>query len=71
MTTLRIQADRIRVLDVLNNLLENAVKFTTSGKITLGYTYLEEESDQSTDSLLFYVKDTGCGISKEKIGENL
>jgi len=59
-----IQADRIRVLDVLNNLLENAVKFTTSGKITIGYTYLEEESDQSTDSLLFYVKDTGCGISK-------
>ena len=63
-----VQADRIRVLDVLNNLLENAVKFTESGSITLGYAYLEEEADSGFDSLMFYVKDTGPGISKEKSG---
>lgn len=63
-----IQADRMRVMDVLNNLLENAVKFTDSGKITLGYAYLDEESDNSYDALLFYVKDTGPGIPKEKTG---
>ena len=52
----------------LNNLLENSVKFTNSGSITLGYTYPEDESDKSSDSLLFYVKDTGCGVSKDKSG---
>jgi CheY-like chemotaxis protein len=52
-------------MDVLNNLLENAVKFTGCGKITLGYTYLDEDIDNTSDSLLFYVKDTGPGISKE------
>jgi PAS domain S-box-containing protein len=62
-----IQADRIRVMNILNNLLENAVKFTTRGKITLGYAYLEEETENGYDSLLFYVKDTGCGISKDKV----
>ncbi len=63
-----VQADRIRVMDILNNLLENAVKFTASGQITLGYAYLEEEVGDEFDSLLFYVKDTGCGISKNKTG---
>lgn len=63
-----VQADRIRVLDVLNNLLENAVKFTGTGSITLGYAYLDEESEYGSDALLFYVKDTGPGISKDKAG---
>jgi len=61
-----IQADRMRIMDVLNNLLENAVKYTKSGSITLGYAYLDEESEDEYDSLLFFVKDTGCGISKDK-----
>ena len=63
-----IHADRLRIMEVLNNLLENAVKFTVSGQITLGYAYLEEESDNGYDSLLFYVKDTGNGIAKERTG---
>jgi PAS domain S-box-containing protein len=63
-----ILADRIRIMEVLNNLLENAVKFTQRGEITLGYAYLEEEAGGENDALLFYVKDTGCGISKEKTG---
>jgi CheY-like chemotaxis protein len=61
-----VQADRIRIIDVLNNLLENAVKFTSSGRITFGYAYLEEETDNGEDALLFYVKDTGIGISRDK-----
>ncbi len=63
-----IQTDPIRVMEVLNNLLENAVKFTNSGSITLGYAYLEEESEGGYDSLLFYVKDTGTGIPKDNHG---
>jgi PAS domain S-box-containing protein len=63
-----IQADAIRIMEVLNNLLENAVKFTGNGKITLGYTCLKENGDDGYDSLLFYVKDTGPGIPKDKTG---
>ncbi|MEZ5070197.1 MAG: ATP-binding protein [Bacteroidales bacterium] len=63
-----IQADRLRIMEVLNNLLENAVKFTTSGKITFGYAYVEEDQGDGRDSLLFYVKDTGPGIARDKTG---
>ncbi|HER08488.1 MAG TPA: response regulator [Bacteroides sp.] len=60
-----IQADPMRVTEVLNNLLENAVKFSRQGNITLGYTY-NEENKSGRDMLLFYVKDTGPGISRDK-----
>ncbi len=63
-----VQADRIHIMEVLNNLLENAVKFTSEGRITLGYAYLEEEAENELDALLFYVKDTGNGIAEDKRG---
>lgn len=44
---------------VLSHLLDNAVKFTDSGLITLGYTLYESE-------IAFYVEDTGIGIPSEK-----
>ncbi|MHC1780284.1 MAG: response regulator [Bacteroidales bacterium] len=48
------------ILDgILTNLIKNAVKFTTIGEIEFG-TYLNE------NSLVFYVKDTGTGISKNR-----
>jgi len=61
-----IQADPLRVTEVLNNLLENAVKFCTQGKITVGYSYVEKQQQGDQDRLLFYVKDTGPGISGDK-----
>lgn len=55
-----IHMDRNRLSQVLINLLNNAVKFTPAGEITFGYEIRGEE-------LYFYVKDTGCGIPKEKL----
>jgi len=43
---------------VLSHLLDNAVKFTTKGEITFGYS-------MKSGLLEFFVKDTGIGISKE------
>jgi len=54
-----VQLDHMRILEVLNNLLENAVKFTERGQITLGYTCLEVASEDSCDTLQFYVKRYG------------
>ncbi len=51
--------DRNRVAQVLYNLMNNAIKFTSQGKIVLGYRMKE-------DQLYFYVQDTGCGIPEDK-----
>ncbi len=45
---------------VLSNLLQNAIKFTTNGYIEVGY-YLNKSG-----MLEFYVKDTGIGIAPDK-----
>lgn len=60
-----IVGDPIRLHQIILNLVSNAVKFTTSGSITLN-TQLIEENDTSV-SIQFQVIDTGIGISKQKI----
>lgn len=54
---LLVMTDKVRLKQVLSNLLHNAVKFTFSGIIEFGYL-------KAGDYLLFYVKDSGIGISE-------
>ncbi len=57
-------ADRMRLSQVLINLLGNAVKFTpVKGRITL--TVREEECQDGQALVSFAVRDTGVGIAKE------
>ncbi len=51
-------SDRRRVLQVLSNLVTNAVKFTAQGEVRIAYTYRAEHLDVC-------VSDTGIGISRE------
>jgi PAS domain S-box-containing protein len=53
-----INADPLRLKQVLNNLLSNAFKFTEKGKIEFGY-------HSVPGFIRFYVKDSGIGISKD------
>lgn len=55
----RLVCDDLRVKQVLNNLLSNAMKFTPSGSVTLG---VERVGAQQ---VVFYVQDTGPGIPPE------
>lgn len=55
-----IYTDKTKLQQVISNLLNNALKFTDKGKITLACIL-------QNDKLLFYVADTGIGISKDKI----
>ena len=53
-----------RLRQVLLNLLNNAIKFTSKGSVSLGIT---SESSSSSEAVLhFAVADTGMGIPKEK-----
>jgi len=53
-----IFTDKVKLTQVLNNIVSNALKFTHEGYIKFGYTL---EGDQ----LKFYVMDTGRGIKPE------
>jgi PAS domain S-box-containing protein len=55
-----IVSDPNKINKVLDNLFKNAVKFTQKGIIEFG----SEIIDEST--LMFYIRDTGIGIPKEK-----
>ncbi len=51
--------DGVRLRQVFTNLINNALKFTEEGTITIGYR-------EDKDSLYFFVKDTGIGIPPDK-----
>jgi len=57
--------DPVRLHQIILNLVSNAVKFTTKGKITVSVRLLSEDSEKVT--IEFAVTDTGIGIAENKI----
>ena len=63
---LLVKTDQMILQQILGSIIENAIKFTSSGSIEYGYSILPDKPDPAQDqSLLFFVKDTGIGISKK------
>lgn len=66
-------SDEQRLQQILRNLLSNAVKFTSSGSVELivqrvsGADFEEESLRTADDVIALSVKDTGIGISPEKL----
>lgn len=58
----RIIGDELRIGQILNNLLSNATKFTSVGKVTLDVVKTAQFGNRV--ELFFMVMDTGIGISK-------
>lgn len=52
--------DRNRLVQVMMNFIGNAIKFTNKGSIRFGYRM------PTSDTVYFYVSDTGCGMSEEQ-----
>jgi signal transduction histidine kinase/ActR/RegA family two-component response regulator len=69
-----IRTDELKLRQILINLLNNAVKFTSSGKVTLRISSDTNNFQLSNDSqrqyLYFEVEDTGLGIEEENL-ENI
>ncbi len=57
-----VEGDSTRLIQILNNLMSNAVRYTCSGYIHVGAHYWNGK-------LCFFVRDTGTGISKERQGK--
>lgn len=53
-----IVTDKTKLHKILSNLLENAFRYTTIGYIEIGYNIVD-------NNIVFYVKDSGIGISPE------
>jgi two-component system sensor histidine kinase/response regulator len=53
-----LYSDRELLFKILKHLMDNAVKFTLDGTITLGF-------DKTVNEFVFFVKDTGVGISDD------
>lgn len=60
-----ILSDKVRIKQVIINLLTNAKKYSNTGTVTLKASGTQDESGQS--HLYFEVKDTGMGIPEEKL----
>jgi signal transduction histidine kinase len=63
-TSRNIFADDVKLSQVLNNLLSNALKFTEAGKVIIECEVLQESAEELR--LKFSVQDSGIGIPKEK-----
>ncbi|GAB3169226.1 response regulator [Telluribacter humicola] len=55
-----MEIDRLRLVQILRNLVSNALKFTKKGSVHLSVTNVD-------NTILFKVKDTGIGIPKDKL----
>ena len=61
----RIIGDELRIVQILNNLLSNAAKFTSVGKIAVEIVKTAQMGQKA--ELFFLVTDTGVGIAKENL----
>ena len=60
----RIYTDKKRLMQVITNFINNALKFTSKGQITLEYHFKE-----GTNEIEFSVTDTGIGIAPDAVGQ--
>src|SRR5690625_2274949 len=56
----KVKADKNRLIQILFNLLHNAVKYTNSGSITIS-------ADYKNKMATIYIQDTGVGMSMETL----
>lgn len=61
----RLIGDSIRFGQIMNNILDNAIKFTPAGKVKLKVTGIQDEGEKQV--ITFLITDTGVGINPKKL----
>ncbi|MCR4327101.1 MAG: PAS domain-containing sensor histidine kinase [Nanoarchaeota archaeon] len=59
-SSIKISTDKTRLIEIMNNLIDNAIKFTDKGEVKVNVTKKDE------NNVLIEVTDTGIGIPKDK-----
>ena len=63
-TPAKLFGESSRIRQVLNNILNNSIKFTDKGSITIK---VDSKKKNNTCDLIISISDTGCGIEKDKL----
>ncbi|MDR2353721.1 MAG: response regulator [Deltaproteobacteria bacterium] len=66
-TPTNLTGDPLRLSQILNNLISNAVKFTEKGRVTLSVEPIQESQERVI--LRFVIQDTGIGLTPEQQGK--
>jgi len=61
-----VYSDKIKIIQIFTNLVNNSLKFTKNGSVKFGFEY-EAGYEGDIEHIVFFVKDTGCGIEKSKL----
>lgn len=61
-----VKSDKVRINQIIINLMSNAIKFTNKGSITVNVSATPYSDSDSQKMIRFSVKDTGIGIAPEK-----
>ena len=55
-----LKADELRLKQILNNLISNAIKYTNQGEVSIS-------AERDINNIIFEIKDTGIGIEQKNI----
>jgi signal transduction histidine kinase/CheY-like chemotaxis protein len=61
-----LKGDPVRIGQIINNLVSNAIKFTEKGYVKISISFAGKTNDNKSE-LLISIKDTGIGIPEEKL----
>jgi two-component system, sensor histidine kinase and response regulator len=62
-------SDELRLIQVLSNMLSNAIKFTHKGHVTLNLELLSKDDDDNKATIRFSVEDSGIGMNSEQLSK--
>ena len=63
-----VKGDPVKLNQILNNIIGNAIKFTSKGFVKVRCKLVDHNTDSNIVNVQFSIKDTGIGIKKEDIG---